>query len=120
MTLHIVHVLHVIYNDFTLTLHKILHEDYILSCNYSVITAYYMKKSVPPIFVNGGYRLFYVIIMHLPSFYTQTAKFYIQDVIDTKDKISKFHDYMNFTSVYIELNLLHGVFIYFMYKHGVM
>jgi hypothetical protein len=26
---------------------------------------------------------------------------------------------MNFTSDYIELNLLHEVFIYFMYKHGV-
>ncbi len=58
MTLHVFHVLHVIYNDFTLTLHKILHEDYIQSCNYPVITAYYIKKSVPPIFVNGGYRLF--------------------------------------------------------------
>ena len=82
MTLHILHVLHVIYNDFTLTLHKILHEDYILSCNYSVITAYYMKRSVPPISGNGGYRLFYVITMHLPCFYTLKAKFYIQHVMN--------------------------------------
>jgi len=73
MTLHILHVLHVIYNDFTLTLHKILHEDYILSCNYSVITAYYMKKSVPPISGNEGYRLFlcnyyaFTILLHTNS-----------------------------------------------------
>jgi hypothetical protein len=58
--------LHVVYNEFTLTLHKVLHEDYILSCNSQVIQANYMKKSVPPISGNGGYRLFHVISQQLP------------------------------------------------------
>ncbi len=73
MTLHILHVLHMIYNDFTLTLLKILHEDYILSCNYQVITTDYMKKSVPLIFVNGGVPTFlcnyyaFTILLHTNS-----------------------------------------------------
>ncbi len=75
------HLLHKVYNDFTRKLHLILHADYILSCNYYVIQANYMKKSVPPIFGNGGYRLFHVISEQLLSFYTQAAEFYIQDVM---------------------------------------
>jgi hypothetical protein len=50
-----------LFNEFTLTLHTILHEDdenYILSCNSQVIQANCMNKSVSPIFGNGGYRLF--------------------------------------------------------------
>ncbi len=81
MTLHILHVLHKVYNDFTRKLHLILHADYILSCNYYVNQANYMKKSVPPIFENGGYRLFYVMSKQLLSIYTLAAEFYIQDVM---------------------------------------
>jgi hypothetical protein len=82
MTLHILHQLHEFYNDFTRKKPYILHADYILTCNYYVIQANYMKKSVPPIFGNGGYRLFHVISRQLLSFYTLEAEFYIQDVMN--------------------------------------
>ena len=75
-------LLHKVYYNFTLKLQKILQLNYILSCNYCVIQPNYMKKSVPPIFANGGYRLFHVISRQLLSFYTLEAEFYIQDVMN--------------------------------------
>ena len=69
------------YYIFTSQLHFILQPDYILSCNYYVIFMNYMKKSVPPISGNGGYRLFHVNSLQLQYIYTLEAKFYIQDVM---------------------------------------
>ena len=81
MTLHTLHQLHAFYNHFTSKKPYILHPDYILTCNYFVFPVNLQKKSVPPIFENGGYRLFHVISRQLLSFYILEAEFYIQDVI---------------------------------------
>ncbi len=90
-----------------------------------------MKRSVPPIFVNGGYRLFlcnyyaFTILLHTNSkilhpgcnvsckllgisklfllFYIGNAFQYIQDVMDMQEKISKIH-YMRLHEFYIGLH----------------
>ena len=141
-------LLHKVYYDFTSKLQIKLQSNYILSCNYSVIQSNYMKKSVPPIFANGGVRLFHVKPKHLLYFYTLAVKFYIQDVmfyvnfliylvipsvlhrqclplhpgcnghVRENEKKDFTWNYMNFTYVYMECNLLRAFFIFFIYIHG--